>query len=221
MKCHEVQTLLGAEPQSRQAEMLEHVNTCAECSDYREQMLRMDDLIRRALTVPVEVPVKAQPIRTPRFGGWQIAASLLASIALAGSLWIATTQNSLAEQLIKHAEHESFALVRTDQRIDAEDVEAVLSQSGIHLKDQAEVSFAETCDLGRHRVPHLVVQTDEGPVTVLILAHEDSRQTTEEINERGYEGVIVPAPRGVIAVLGKDVPVKMAAQKVLGAVEYR
>lgn len=221
MKCHEVQTLLGAEPQSRHAAMLEHVNTCAECSEYREQMRRLDDLIRKALAVPVDATVEAQPIRKPRFGGWQIAASLLASIALAGSLWIATTQDSLAEQLVKHAEHESFALVRTDQRVDAEDVDAVLWLSGIRLKDQAEVSFAESCVFGRHRVPHLVVQTDEGPVTVLILAHEDSRQSTEDINERGYEGVIMPAPRGVIAVLGKDVPVKMAAQKVLAAVEFR
>ena len=221
MKCHEAQTLLGAEPQSRHAEMLEHVNTCAECSEYREQMLRMDDLIRKALSVPVDAPATAAPIRASRFRGWQIAASLLASVALAGSLWIATTQESLAEQLVDHAEHESFAIVRTDQRVDHEDVDAVLSQSGIQLKDQAEVSFAETCDFGQHRVPHLIVQTDEGPVTVLILAHEDSRQSIEEINERGYQGVIVPAPRGVIAVLGKDVPVKMAAQKVLSAVEYR
>lgn len=221
MKCHEVQTLLGAEPQSRHEEMLEHVNSCVDCGEYRQQMLRMDDLILKALTIPVEAPAKAQPMRAPRFRGWQIAASLLASIALAGSLWIATTQDSLAEQIVAHAEHEAFAIVRTDQRVDPQEVDAVLSQSGIQLKDQAEVSFAESCDFGRHRVPHLVVQTDEGPVTVLILAHEDSRQSVEEINERGFEGVIVPAPRGVIAVLGKDVPVKTAAQKVLGAVEYR
>lgn len=221
MKCHEVQTLLGGEPQSTHAEMLEHVNTCAECNEYRQQMLRMDDLIRKALTIPVDTPAKATPLRTPRFGGWQIAASLLASIALAGSLWIASTQDSLAEQLVKHAEHESFAIVSTDHRVDPQEVNAVLSQAGIDLKDQAEVSFAASCDFGRHRVPHLVVQTDEGPVTVLILAHEERSNSIQEIHERGYDGVIVPAPRGVIAVLGKEVPVKKAAEKVLGAIEYR
>jgi hypothetical protein len=221
MRCHEAQTVLGAEPQSTQAEMLEHVQSCASCSEYRQEMLRMDDLIRKALTIPVETPSRTTPIRAPRFVGWQIAASLLASIAIAGSLWIASTQDSLAEQLVAHAEHEAFAIVRTDDRVDSHEVSAVLSQAGITLRDQAEVSFAESCVFGRHRVPHLVVQTDEGPVTVLILAHEEQRQSVQEIHEDGYDGVIVPAPRGVIAVLGKNVPVKAAAQKVLSAVEYR
>lgn len=221
MKCHEAQTLLGAEPHSTHAEMLEHIESCASCGEYRQQMLRMDELIRKALTIPVDVPATAPPVRAPRFGGWQIAASLLASIAIAGSLWVGSTQDSLAEQLVEHAEHESFAIVQTSDRVDSSEVNAVLSSAGIALKKQAEVSFAESCDFGRHRVPHLVVQTDEGPVTVLILAHEEPRQSVQEIHEDGYEGVIVPAPRGVIAVLGKNVPVKLAAEKVLRAVEYR
>lgn len=220
MKCHEVQTLLGAEPHSSESMMLEHIASCATCSEYRQEMLRMDALIRRALTIPVDAPAKA-PIRAPRYAGWQIAASLLASIAIAGSLWVASTQDSLAEQLVAHAEHEAFAIVPTDERVNSQQVNDVLSSAGIALKDQAEVSFAETCDFGAHRVPHLVVQTDEGPVTVLILAHEEPRQSVQEIDEDGYEGVIMPAPRGVIAVLGKNVPVKVAAEKVLRAVEYR
>jgi len=49
-------------------------------------------------------------------------------------------------------------------------------------------------------VPHLVVQTAQGPVTVMILRNQpvSGRRT---FNEQGMSGVIVPAPPGSIAVL--------------------
>jgi hypothetical protein len=221
MKCHEAQTALGADPRNCDAAVHAHVESCVACSEHRAQMLRMDDLIRRALTIPVggSATVIPTPVK-PRFGRWQIAASFVASVAVVGSVWVASTQETLAEQLIEHADHEAFAIVRTDHRVDSPIVNAVLSEAGIRLKDQAEVSYAASCDFGRHTVPHLVVQTSDGPVTVLILAHEESIENPQEIHEDGYDGVIVPAPRGVVAVLGKDVPVKDAAEKVLTAVEY-
>ena len=69
-------------------------------------------------------------------------------------------------------------------------------------------------------MPHLVVQPEQGPVAVMILANEKPVKKMRRFSEDGYEGVIVPAPRGVLAVLGKDVPVEEAAEKLLGAVVY-
>jgi hypothetical protein len=45
-------------------------------------------------------------------------------------------------------------------------------------------------------------------------------QQREEINEDGFQGVILPAPRGVIVVLGQGVPVEAAASMVIGALDY-
>src|SRR5688500_2492530 len=108
MKCHEAQTALGAEPRNHDAQLLAHVESCAACADYRARMLRMDDLILKALTIPIETPAAAASSGGKHgFGGWQVAASLLASVAIAGSIWIASTQETLAEQLIEHADHEA------------------------------------------------------------------------------------------------------------------
>ena len=51
-------------------------------------------------------------------------------------------------------------------------------------------------------MPHLVVQTAHGPVTVLILRNQQvsGRRT---FRESGMSGVIVPAPQGSIAVLAQ------------------
>lgn len=221
MKCHELQTAIGADPKTSDPGVLAHVETCSECADYRDQMLRMDALIYKALAIPLQNPTPLPQSKRAPMRHWQIAASLLASIAIAGSVWVASTRDSLAEQIVSHTDHESFAMVRSDDRVDSKTLNAILADAGVSIKaDAADVSYASSCPFKGHDVPHLVVQTEQGPVTVLVLAHEKPTKSMQQISEAGYEGVIVPAPRGVIAVLGKDVPVHDAAEKMLSAVEY-
>jgi len=53
-------------------------------------------------------------------------------------------------------------------------------------------------------VPHLVVQTPSGPVTVMVLVHE-AAGVPAQFDEQGYRGTIVPMPgHGSIAVLMRD-----------------
>jgi hypothetical protein len=66
------------------------------------------------------------------------------------------------------------------------------------------VSYAASCAFRGHRVPHLVVQTPSGPVTVMVLVHESVSRPTQ-FDEQGYRGTIVPMPgHGSIAVLMQD-----------------
>jgi hypothetical protein len=52
-------------------------------------------------------------------------------------------------------------------------------------------------------VPHLVVQTPEGPVTVMVLVHEPVAKP-QDFDEQGYRGTIVPMPgHGSLAVLAR------------------
>jgi hypothetical protein len=209
---------------------LAHVAGCEECARYLQQMQDMDRLIARALAVPVdasiasgEVPQRAAPRshRTKLFGGWQIAASLIASVTIAASIWVASTRDSFAEQIVTHTHHEAFSIVRTDEQVNAQTLSDVLARSGLSLRpDALRVSYASSCPFRGHEIPHLVVQTEQGPVTVLVLADEAPTKTMQRFDEGGYEGVIVPAPRGVLAVLGRGVPVEQAVEEVLGAVEY-
>jgi hypothetical protein len=52
-------------------------------------------------------------------------------------------------------------------------------------------------------VPHLVVRTADGPVTILVLPHENIRERIV-FSEGGYRGVLVPTARGSLAVLARD-----------------
>jgi hypothetical protein len=93
--------------------------------------------------------------------------------------------------------------------------------SGIRLKpDAMHVSYASGCQFRGHVIPHLVVQTGRGPVTVMVLADETAHGKPERFDEGGYRGVVVPAPRGALVVLGQDGDVKSVAATVLDALDY-
>jgi hypothetical protein len=233
MNCEQFRALIGAEPNSTNPEALAHVEQCAECASYRQEMQAMDRLIYRALAVDApsaetssaetnklfdtEQP-SARKQSSPRL--WRMAASLLitAGMVAATSLWLLTPRDSLAAEVIDHAIHEPASLVRTSHTVAADELETILAKSRLRLKPaMGRVSYAMSCEFRGHRIPHLVVQTDQGPVTVLVIT-EAAKQSREQIDEAGFQGVIVPAPRGVIVVLGKNVPVDAVANTVLDAV---
>jgi hypothetical protein len=93
----------------------------------------------------------------------------------------------------------------TDVPVPDADLNAVLKDSKLRLKAGAGmVSYASSCQFRGHKVPHLVVQTQSGPVTVMVLVHEAVRKP-KQFDEQGYRGTIVPVPgHGSIAVLMRD-----------------
>ncbi len=217
MNCEHLRTLIGAEPHSNNPEVLAHIEGCPECARYRQEMQAMDRLIYRALAV--DAPTEKRRSQAPRV--WRLAASVLVAVLVGAlSLWLLTPRDSLAAEAIDHVKGEQFSLVRTSETVDEQSLEKVLAASKLRLKPgAARVSYAQSCPFRGQRVPHLVVQTEHGPVTVLVVTNAPT-QRREHIDEEGFQGEIVPAPRGVIVVLGRNVPVDAVTQTLLSALEY-
>ena len=222
MNCEEFRQAIGAEPQSAHEALQEHAATCAACARYWQDMRQMDGLIARALRIDVPAPAEEKRSRFGRRTGyWAAAASLAATLGLGSFLWLAQPSDSFAAQLVEHAEEEAAALIETSQRVEDAHLAAILQQAGVRLKPGAvEVSYVMSCAFRGHQVPHFVVQTLQGPVTVLVLRDEAPIDAPMTFSEDGYEGVITPAPHGVLAVLGRGVPVTTASQVVLRALVY-
>lgn len=221
MNCEEFRTLVGAEPNTTRPDVLAHAEQCAECARYREEMQAMDRLIYRALAVDVR-PAAAPELPQSNRRIWRMAASvLITAIAVAfTSIWLLTPRDTFAAEVIAHIQEEPDSLLITKQSVSDELVEGILGKAGIRLKPGvALVSYATPCTFHGRLSPHLVVQTEQGPVTVLVLPEEPTRPR-QAIDEEGFQGVVLPAPRGVIVVLGIGAPVDEVAQTVLGALEY-
>ena len=155
-----------------------------------------------------------------------MAASVLVGLVLAGGLWIAAPHASLAAGVVAHMAGEPQAWTRTDMPVPSPELEFVLRNTHMRLRpDAGMVTYAQSCLFRGHRVPHLVVQTDMGPVTVMVLVHESVSKPTL-FDEEGYRGVILPvAGHGSLAVLAKDqsgdlASVEKVAAQVQAAIEW-
>jgi Protein of unknown function (DUF3379) len=200
-----------ADPHNADAELQAHREACAECRAFTEQLLKFESRLERALRV--DIPPRADVLPFERKRGsaaraprrWMaLAASVLLGAAIVGGVWLSLPQPSLAAAVVAHMAGEPEAWQRTDA-VPSSELEGVLKDSKLRLKpDAGIVSYASSCAFRGHRVPHLVVQTPKGPVTVMVLVHESARQVTP-FDSDGYRGTIVPVPgHGSIAVLMRE-----------------
>jgi Protein of unknown function (DUF3379) len=221
MNCLEFHRAVGADPRAQTAELLEHARQCTACARYRDELQRMDELISRALKIEIDPQSARAPTQRRWLPRWAAAASVAAACVLAGLLWLSAPRATFAEQLIAHVEGERQSLVRTNEPVEPGALDKVLARSGVRLKPGAGmISYARSCWFRGQFVPHLVVQSDEGPVTVLLLTRETGVKRREAFSEGGFHGVVLPAPRGAIAVLAQEKQAEQVAERFLQAVEY-
>jgi hypothetical protein len=194
-----------ADPHDPDPDLRAHRESCAECRKFTDQLLRFEARLERALLI--DIPTKsvvlpfARRAQGPR--RWMaMAASLLLALVVAAGVWLTLPQRSLAAAVVAHMAGEPDAWQLTDVPVPDADLNEVLKDSKLRLKPAAGVvSYASSCSFRGHKVPHLVVQTQSGPVTVMVLVHEAVRNP-KQFDEQGYRGTIVPVPgHGSIAVL--------------------
>lgn len=231
MNCLEFRRAVGAEPFAADAAIETHAAGCATCARHREELRALDAVLARAMRVEFErreqTPAAgeagrettgAQPRTSHRW--MAMAASLVAGVLVAATLWLSYPEPALAREVIGHAMHEPESWA-SSQAVTGTRLEEVLGPSDLRLHPgMGTVTYARRCFYAGHWVPHLVVQTAEGPVTVLVLAHREVGSPTR-VEEQGLAGVVLPAPRGSIAVVGRGVPdLDAVAAKVFEAIDW-
>lgn len=223
MKCAAVRRALGAEPGITSAEIDAHVADCADCAAFRREMLDLDDRIAQALALPIAMRAGASggagtrreaagltsrrdvavASRRPSSGrAWALAASMLLAVAI-GLFVVGDRQGeALAADVVGHlaGETESWGASRP---VPQSALDLALRRTGVRLERAAlgDVVYAHACFFRGRWVPHLVVRTAQGPVTVMVLRHEQV-ETAQHFEEDGYAGVIAPVPGGAVAILG-------------------
>jgi hypothetical protein len=201
--CSEFRRAVLANPREDAPELAAHLASCPECPAYLERLLRFEGRLERALRF--DARARTVPMRLGVHRGWlAMAASVAVALIVAGGLWVAVPHRSLAADVVAHMAGEPEAWARTDVPVPAADLDQVLGREHMRLKPAAgTVSYAQSCTFRGHLVPHLVVQTAVGPVTVMVLAHNTVKRAVA-FDEEGYRGVIVPvAGHGSLAVLAR------------------
>jgi hypothetical protein len=223
MNCMDFRRQIGAEPALDDSDIAAHRGDCPACARYQDELRAMDGVIARALALDVarigRTPVAAAPA-APRRRLFAIAASIAVGLAVGLVLLIGAPRASIAREVVDHVMQEPGTLAGTAPLAPVA-LTGVLGPEGARLRPGiGDVTFAARCLHDGHVVPHLVVRMPEGVVTVLLLGHRDVGKPLR-IEDQGLIGLVLPAPRGSIAIVGQDLAdPEGVARKVFEAVDW-
>lgn len=203
----EARLLIGAAPAEVSDALAAHLAQCPECTLFQQQMRRMDQDLARLLTaaLPPRASTRVLPVNIARSARqshrrWgpaplAVAASVVLCVTLGALFWALRPQPSLAAGVIRHIQWESGSWSGVTPMTAAATAQ-VLTGAGVALDPvDTTVTYARICLFNGHWVPHLVVRTAGGAVTVMVLRQEHvaGRQS---FRQNGYSGTLLPSPAG-------------------------
>jgi hypothetical protein len=166
--------------------------------------------------------VTALPARSMKPVWFAIAATvvLAASISVRMS-GVFEDYDSLAEEVLAHIDHEPGALRVSDVAI-ADDglARAVPASLATYDRGEALITYAQPCTINGNTVPHLVIQGQYGPVTILLMPDERVEEAIS-LDGENLKGVILPVGRGSIAIVGgRDEQLELIKKNVVNSVTW-
>ena len=237
MNCKDYKEAIAADS-SQAFDGADHAVACESCADFRDEMLALDKRIAAALEIAVpdlelpELPplgeddanVVSLPFRRERQLSAPVWVGLAASLVIATVVGVRFLSNdvvypSLADEIIAHLDHELGALQVTDKAVSERKLSRVVERDVAEI-DIGLITYARSCVINGHTIPHLVIQGERGPITLLLLPDEmvDSAVALEGV---GITGVILPVGNGSIAIIGeRDEPLDNLKNRLVNSVKW-
>ena len=233
MNCEDYRETIAADPSFDGG--AGHLSECAACQTYRDEMIALDQTISRALAL--DVPPLAVPdlpeietdnvvtLKSRRFAAptWLALAATVVIAAFVGLRMTGTgvENQALADEILAHLDMEQGALRVTDVAVSNERLGRVVSSDVAEMDHSAGViSYAQSCKINGREVPHLVIQGERGPVTILLMP-EEKVSAAQSVSGDNINGVILPVGSGSIAIIGeRDEDLEKIQKSVLKSVTW-
>lgn len=230
--CIDYQTAAAADPEFEDESG--HVASCAECGAFRDEILALNASLLAAMDIKVpkltlpDLPVlDTQSITTmserrdfSKPAWFALAATvLLAAVVGIRMTGMTETHGTLEEQVLAHVDNEASAVLASTTRVsDGQLARAVPQHLAAMNHDIGLITYAQSCRINGKEVPHLVLQGEYGPVTILLMPYErvTKASTFEGVN---VKGVILPVGDGSIAIIGdRQENIEQVEKKVMNSV---
>lgn len=214
-----------------------HVNTCAECQAYKAGVLELDEKIAAAMEISVpelrmpdlpdiesENVVSLSSRRTMSKPAWFALAAtiLLAAVVGIRMIGLGTSYGTLQEQVLAHVDHDPSALLPSSTPVSDRQLDrAVPDDIAVMNHEAGLITYAKNCSINGKDVPHLVIQGERGPITILLMPHETVAEATT-LDGVNIKGIILPVGNGSIAIIGdREEQLDHVKQNVLNSVMWR
>ena len=216
MNCEEYREAVGADPSFDGG--AGHLTECAACQAYRAEMQALDETISRALAIDVPNLVMPELADIETEGVVTLASrrrvspplwlAMAATVAIAAFLGVrfiggGVEYDSLADEVLAHLEHEPYALRVSEKPVSDRRLNSVVAGDVARIDHSGGlITYAQTCVINGRKVPHLVIQGERGPVTILLMPDEMISEAVP-LRDEFFEGAILPVGGGSIAIIGE------------------
>ncbi len=234
MNCDEYREMISADPAFDGG--AGHLSSCRECQAFRRDIQSLNLKIAKAMqiTVPeLELPelpeietenvvsiAARKPFSKP---AWFALAATVVLAAFVGvrMFGVGVHYDSLADEVLAHLDHEPAALRVSSTPVTDTRLAKVVPADVAQLDHSAGlITYARSCEINGKTVPHLVIQGEHGPVTILLMPDEAVAEAVS-LDGENVHGVILPVGTGSIAIIGaREEKLERIEKSVLNSVKW-
>lgn len=224
----EVRRRLLTDPYQLNAEQLQQLQQDPDSQQFHQDVLKLDQQIKQLLSPPVPKNLenallmqqhKHKQKQQKRF--YQnliaIAASVafLAGFALNWSFFMYGSQ-SLGENSLAHVYHEEPYMQYMTTALSLSDVNAKLAEFDASLAENSHaVVYANFCNFRGTRSLHLVLDTEQGLMTVFVVPKQNSLDFEAEFHDDKYQGRSINSHKAILVMVSDKAEVLQRGEKQL------
>lgn len=220
MNCLEFRYRRSLSPDASDRDLLQHERGCPACARNARELRELERHLARAVQVPVPRGLEwrilaRQSLRRPQrrrwYAGVAIAASLVAALVVVLSGPTPQPQTALAQAVVSYlAVRPAATAVRAP--ITQAELTEVMEPLGLQFEAAAgPLSDARPCRIRGQQAAHLVIEGEKGPIDVLVMPAEQIRRR-HLVKAGDLEILVVPCPRGSMAIVGRSGEALSAAE---------
>jgi len=214
MNFSEFKKLMGADPFNRDAETELARHSSPEFEAVAAEAEAFEEKLHGALLFePPEDLLKQvrrigdQPVRRRNWIPFAMAASLLVVVGAAALVWKQSHQwDSVEAYVMDHYTHDGNAvLAKAGENLSKQDISKLLARFDAQADEQlsSAITFIKYCPTPDGRGAHMVVSTDQGPMTIIYMP-ETQATDGEVLRFDQVQASLVKLEHGSAAIIGKQ-----------------
>lgn len=214
MNFSEFKKLMGADPLNRDAKTERARHSSPEFEAVADEAEAFEEKLQAALLFdpPADLldqvkSIKERPVRQRNWVPLALAASLLVFVGAAGLVWKQSHQwESVEAYVIEHYSYDGSALLaKAGKNLSDQDASKILARFDAQADEQLSsvITFIKYCPTPDGRGAHMVVSTDQGPMTIIYMP-ETQAKDGEVLRFDQMQASLVNLEHGSAAIIGKQ-----------------
>jgi len=208
---------LGADPGNRDPEILRARQSSPEFLQAAEEADALEEKLSRAIDLPVPDDLlerilaiskgtTAAPGNTPWWQSMALAAGILVAVGVAGVTWnLNRGWESVEEYVTDHYLHDGAGLVAKAGARASSDVQKIFSRFDVEATPALAdiISVIKICPTPDGKGVHMVLNTADGPVTVIYMPNTEVTDL-ETLEFEGMQALLVRLDKGSAVIIGTE-----------------